>query len=257
MSDTLQKFSKSCRNTHVPLFALADSRNGVGRMRTRIWAIAILCGVLSTSVLYSGDFSHYRGLRFGMNTADAAKAAGTSATETTLVHRRPALIQEMEWQPAQSLRFDRANTDPVRQGLLCFVNGELYRIIVTYDRDKVEGMTADDMVEGISATYGLASRPTAEIAFHSNYAEVAKVLARWEDSEYSYDLVRTGDQSSYAMVLYSKRLDVLAQAAIIEAVRLDVQEAPQREIEKQKDQAEAERVIRDRARSVNKPNFRP
>jgi hypothetical protein len=228
----------------------------VGRMQARICAIAILCGVLSTSALYSGDFSHYRGFQFGMNTADAAKDAGTPAAEVTLVHRRPALIQEMEWRPGQSLRSDPKNTDPVRQGLLCFVNGELYRIIVTYDPDKIEGMTADDIVEGISATYGLASRPNAEIAFHSDYAEVAKVLARWEDSEYSYDLVRTGDQSSFAMVLYSKRLDVMAQKAIVAAVRLDVQEAPQREMEKQKDQAEAERTIRDRARSVNKPNFR-
>jgi hypothetical protein len=192
-----------------------------------------------------------------MNTADAAKDAGRPAAEAKPVHQRPALIQEMEWQPGQYLRSDTANTDPVQQALLYFVNGELYRIVVTYDRFKIEGMTVDDMVEGISATYGRVSRPTAEIASHSNYAEVARVLARWEDSECAYDLVRTGDQYSFAMVLYSKRLDLLAQKAIAEAVRLDAQEAPQREIEKRKDQAEAERIISDRVRSINKPNFRP
>ena len=224
--------------------------------RAGMWC-AILCCALNTTALYSKDFSHYRGLQFGMNAADAAKIAGTPAVETKLVHRRPALIQEIEWQPGQYLRADAASTDPVKQGLLCFVNGELYRIVVTYDRYRIEGMTIDDLVEGISATYGTASKPTAEIAFHSNYAEVAKVLARWEDSDYAYDLVRTGDQSSFAMVLYSKRLDVVAQKAIVEAIRLDVQEAPQREVEKQKDQAEAKRIIRDRARSLNKPNFRP
>jgi hypothetical protein len=233
MSDTLLKFSKFCRN------------------------IVILCGVLGTSVLYSGDFSHYRGLQFGMNLSAAAKAAGTTAAEAKFIHRRPALIQEMEWQPRLSFPPDPPNADPVKQGLLCFFNGELFRIIVTYDRYKIEGMTADDMIEGISAIYGSASRPTVEIAYHSNYAEVAKVLARWEDSEYSYNLVRTGDQSSFAMVLYSKRLDVMAQAAIVEAERLDLQEAPQREIEKQKDQAEAERLVSEKARSVNKPNFHP
>jgi hypothetical protein len=225
-------------------------------IRARMWAAIFGC-ILSAPTVYSGDLSHYRGLQFGMNTTDAAKEEGTPAAEAKLVHRRPALIQEMEWQPGQHLRSDPATTDPVKQGLLYFVNGELYRIVVTYDRYKIEGMTVDDMVEGISATYGVASKPTAEIVFHSNYAEVAKVLARWEDSEYIYDLVRTGDQSSFAMVLYSKRLDILAQKAIVEAVRLDAQEAPQREIEKQKDQAEAERIIRDRARSLNKPNFRP
>ena len=225
-------------------------------IRVRTWS-AILCCILSAPALYSKDLSHYRGLQFGMNTADASKMAGTPPAEAKLIHRRPALIQEIEWQPGQYLRADAASTDPVKQGLLCFVNGELCRIIVTYDRYKIEGMTVDDMVEGISATYGPASKPTAEIAFHSNYAEKAKVLARWEDSDYAYDLVRTGDQSSFAMVLYAKRLDVVAQKAIVDAARLDVQEAPQRELEKQKDEAEAKRLIRDRARSLNKPNFRP
>ena len=226
----------------------------VTHARTRA---AILCCLLSAPALYSADLSHYRGLQFGMSTAAASKDVGRPAAEAKPVHQRPALIQEMEWQPGQYLRPDPATNDPVKQGLLCFINGELYRIIVTYDRYKIEGMTVDDMVEGISATYGVASKPTAEIAFHSNYAEVATVLARWEDSQYAYDLVRTGDQSSFAMVLYSKRLDILAQKAIAEAVRLDAQEAPQREIEKRKDQAEAERIISDRARSINKPNFRP
>jgi hypothetical protein len=213
--------------------------------------------MLSTTALYSADLSHYRGLRFGMNTVDAVKDAGGPAADARLIHRRPALIQEMEWQPRQSLRFDPANTDPVKQGFLYFVNGELYRIIIIYDRYQIEGMTVEDMIEGISATYGRPNRPLVEIAFHSNYAETAKVLARWEDSDYAYDLVRTGDQSSFALVLYSKRLDNVAQKAIVEAVRLDVQEAPQREIKKQKDEAEAARILRERARSLNKPNFRP
>jgi hypothetical protein len=226
---------------------------GFARFRT----IGIFCGILCTSILYAGDFSTYRGLRFGMSISDAAKEAGTPTAEPRLVHRRPALIQEMEWQHRPSSSPSGANTDPVSQGLLCFFNGELFRIMVTYDRYKIEGMTAEDMIDGISATYGLAGRPTAEIAYHSNYSEVAKVLARWEDTGYSYNLVRTGDQSSFALVLYSKRLEALAQAAIIEAVRLDAVEAPQREIEKQKDQAEAARLADEKARSANKPNFRP
>ena len=219
-------------------------------------AIGILCALLGTSLLDAGDFSSYRGLQFGMNLAAAAKEAGARPTEATILHQRPALIQEMEWRPRPVLA-DPVKTDPVRDGLLCFLNGELFRIIVTYDRYMVEGMTAEDMIEGISKTYGTATRPAAEIAFHSNYAEVAPVLARWEDAEYSYDLVRTPNRSSFAMVLYSKRLDALAQAAISEAVRLDKQEAPQRELEKQEKRKEDDRLGLEKARSVNKPNFRP
>ena len=192
-----------------------------------------------------------------MSLTAAAKEAGTQTVDAKLIYKRPTLIQEMEWQPRPPVVTDPANGDPVKQGLLFFVNGELFRIIVTYDRYKVEGMTADDMIEGISATYGQSTKPAVEIAFHSNYAETAKVLARWEDPEYSYNLVRTGDQSSFAMILYSKRLDALAQTAIVEAIRLDAQEAPQRELDKQKDQAAADSLVREKARSVNKPNFRP
>jgi hypothetical protein len=223
----------------------------------RASAIGILCGVWGTSLLAATDFSSYRGLRFGMNVSAAAKQAGTDPSVARLVHQRPALIQEMEWQPRVPVLAVPAKSDPVKEGLLSFVNGELFRIVVTYDRYKVEGMTAEDMIEGISAAYGTPTRPSAEIAYHSNYAEVAPVLARWEDPDYSYNLVRTGDRSSFAMVLYSKRLDATAQASMVEATRLEAQEAPQRELDKQKKRDGEERLALEKARSLNKPNFRP
>ena len=52
-------------------------------MFARIRTIGILCGALGASVLYSADFSHYRGLQFGMNVSDAAKAAGTATAEAS------------------------------------------------------------------------------------------------------------------------------------------------------------------------------
>jgi hypothetical protein len=228
------------------------------RVRTgAIGIICMICGILGTSAVSAGDLSHYRGLQLGMSLTAAAKEAGTTPTQARIVHQRPALIQEMEWRPRPSGLAEPVKADSVRDGLLCFFNGELFRIIVAYDRYKVEGMTAEDMIEGISAAYGLARRPVTEIAFHSDYGEVAAVIARWEDADYSYDLVRTGDRSSFAMVMYSKRLDALAQAAIVEAVRLEAQEAPQRELEKQKKREEEERLALEKARSVNKANFRP
>jgi hypothetical protein len=210
--------------------------------------------VVGTSTSISGNLANYRGLKLGMSLVAAAKQEGAQPSDARVVQQRPAIIQEMNWEVRLPVS---PKPDPVKDELLSFVDGELFRIIVTYDRYKVEGMTVDDMAQSISATYGIASKPTAEIAYHSNYAEVAPVLARWEDSEYSCDLVRTGDQASFALVLYSKRLTALAQAAIVEAARLDAQEAPQRELDKQKKRDEAESVALDRARAVNKPNFRP
>jgi hypothetical protein len=217
----------------------------------------LLCAALGTSTLCAGDFSSYRGLEFGMSLSTAANRVGTRPAEVTIVHQRPALIQEMDWRPQPIVPADPADVDPAKDGLLYFINGELFRIVVTYDRYRVEGMTAEDMIQGISAACGMATRPAGQIAYQSNYGKVAPIVARLEDSEHSYNLVRTGDQTSFALILYSKHLDALAQAAIVEAARLDAQDAPRREIEKQKMREEEDRIVLEKARSLNKPNFRP
>jgi hypothetical protein len=211
---------------------------------------------LGTSLFGAGDLSTYRGFQFGMEIGAAGKHSGVKPAEVRLLHQRPAVIQELDWQPDTYLA-SAAESNPVKGGVLSFYNGELSRIVVTYDRFKIEGMSADDMIEAISATYGTATRPVTDIAFHSNYGEAAPVLARWETPEYSFNLVRTGDRSSFAMVLYSKRLDALAQTSIIDAVRLDALEAPQRAIELQKKRDEESKLALEKARELNKPNFHP
>lgn len=84
-----------------------------------------------------------------------------------------------------------------------------------------------------------------------------KVIARWEDSQYSFNLVRSSYQPAFAVVLYSKSLVARAQAAVTEALRLDAQEALQREAERQRKQDEENRARENEARRVNKASFRP
>lgn len=223
---------------------------------TRAGMIGILWSVVGSSVLCAADFSTYRtyrGLEFGMKLSAAAKVTGSTPGDLRLVHQRPELIQEMTWRV-----WSTDPTDPVRSGLLYFLNGELSRIVVTYDSRRIEGMTVNDMIAGIAKVYGPATRPEATIiAYNTVYGSTAEVIARWEDADYSYNLVRTADRLSYAMILYSKRLDTLAQAASVEAVRLDKEEAPQRVLAEQAKRDEAERLKMKEARSVNQPNFRP
>ena len=57
------------------------------------------------------------------------------------------------------------------------------------------------------SAYGDSTKLAVEIAYHSNYGEVAPVIARWENSEYSYYLIRTGQHASFALILNLKRLD--------------------------------------------------
>ncbi len=218
-------------------------------------AFVVLCGVLGTSALGAEELSTYRGFQLGMDLSAAAKQAGIEASEAKLVHQRPALIQKLDWQP--SALGNSGDRDAIKEGLLSFYNGALYRIVVTYDRDRVEGLTTDDMIAAISSTYGVATRPKADIAYHSNYAEMAQVIARWQDSQYSFNLVRSGYGDSFALVMYSKRLDALAAAAITEAARLDATEAPERAIEASRKQEQDQRLSLEKARQVNAPNFKP
>lgn len=218
-------------------------------------AFVVLCGVVGTSALGAEELSTYRGFQLGMDLSAAAKQAGIEASEAELVHQRPALIQKLEWQP--SALHKSGDGDTIKEGLLSFYNGTLYRIAVTYDRDRVEGLTTDDMIAAISSTYGIATRPKADIAYHSNYAEMAQVIARWQDSQYSFNLVRSGYGDSFALVMYSKRLDALAAAAITEAARLDTAEAPERAVEASRRQEQDHRLSLEKARQVNAPIFKP
>ncbi len=102
-------------------------------------------------------------------------------------------------------------------------------------------------------------RPAAKIILFSSshiYNESEKVTARWEDSQYSFNLFRSSYQP-FGMVVFSKQLDALAQLAIVEAIRLDDQEAPQREMERQEKEAEENRAAQEKVRPANKANFRP
>lgn len=218
---------------------------------------AILFAILWAPLMSAADFSSYRGFQFGTSLAAAAKQAGMKVSQARLVHQRPALIQELDWRPGSPYLPEAQRVDPVREGLLRFYDGQLFQIVTTYDRQRVEGMTEADMVEAISLTYGTAGRPAAEIPYHSNYGEVAAVIARWENPDYSYSLVRTGDQTSFALILSLKRLEAQARTAIAEADRLDALEAPQRAIDLEKDQEAESRRVLDRSRSLNLPNFRP
>jgi hypothetical protein len=217
---------------------------------------AISGAVLSASLLCAGELSSYREFQLGASLQAIAKQTEMKPSDARVVHQRPELIQELEWQPRR-LPGPSSELDSVDQILFTFYNGQLFRMLVSYDRRRTEGLTLDDMIEVISAKYGPSTRGDAEIIFPSAYNTKVAVMARWEDSEYSFNLIHSSYQPSFALVVVSKALDALAQTAAVEAIRLDTQEAPQREIDRQKKQEEEARLHQDKARLANKLGFRP
>jgi hypothetical protein len=161
-----------------------------------------------TPVIDLQDLSRYREFQL-MNLLAVAKQADVEPSEARVIHQRPALIQELEWRLRGSLS-SSSRPDPVSEVLFSFYNGELFRMVVNYDRHRTEGLTDEDMIEAISLKYGPAIRPEAKIILFSSvqvYNDSEKVIARWEDRQYLFDLFRTSYQPTFGMIVYSKFLD--------------------------------------------------
>ena len=217
--------------------------------------IFLVLGSISAPALGS-DLSRYRDFPFGTNLPSVAKGAGIATSEAKTIHARPALIQELEWRP-QPMGGAR-QSDSVQTVVCSFYNGQLFAVTVNYDRYETEGLTAADIVEAISAIYGDAERPapTAK-AVRPEFGGGDEIVARWQDSEYRFELVRGSYGPTYRLVGISKKLQADAQAAIAESKRLDDREAPQREAARLAAEKENEQAKLDKSRQVNKPKFRP
>ena len=177
---------------------------------------------LSASSICAQDLSSYRDFQFGMKLGAVARQAGLNPAEAKTLHNRPVLIQELWWQ--RSFGGSSPKADPVREVVFSFYGGDLFRMVINYDRNTTDGLTDEDMIEVISAKYGNATRPAAVMVFFSSSHvnnDRERVIARWEDSQYSYNLYRSANQPTFGMLIFSKRLDALAQIAIDGATRLD------------------------------------
>ena len=192
--------------------------------------LMIVVILLSTPQVHAQDLSRYRNFSFGTTVADLSKQIDQQSANAAVVHERPALIQELTWLPIQPYDLSRP-AEPVDQILFSFYNGALYRMLMTYDSSATKGLTDEDMIRVVSAKYGVATRPVATVInfpMNPSYKATERVIARWEDSQYSLNLFRS-HVDTFAIVMFTKQLDTQAGISIAESVKLEQQEAPQKE----------------------------
>ena len=202
------------------------------------------------------DLSAYRNIRFGADLQTVAKQAGENPSQAKVLHHRPALIQELRWYP-QPLG-PIVQPEAAKEVLFSFYEGKLFRIIVTYDRYMTEGMTSKDLIDAISASYGTPERPTEPPKAAANhYLEQQHTVARWQDSQYRFELIRNSFGPTYELVGALRTMEVRARTAVDEAVRLDVKEAPQREAARLERESNNEKAKLEKIRLKNKSKFRP
>jgi hypothetical protein len=219
--------------------------------------LSILYAALVAAEVSGADLSMYRQFQLGSTLEAVTRQVGVTHGEAKTLHRRPAVIQEMAWQP-QYQSTSRASQDPVDQVLFSFSDRKLFQIVVIYNRTSTKGLTDDDIIERVSAQYGAPDRPpNAEMMFPTMFKESAKVIARWEDQRSTVNAVHSADQATFGLILVSKELEPAARTATAEAVRLDRKEAPEREADLETQRVEQARVKEEQSRRTNKPNFRP
>jgi len=221
-------------------------------MRSSILCLVVL--LLAAPLLRAQDLSQYRQFTLGTSLPKVLEHTQQKRADVKVVHVRPVLTQELNWWPP-NLPGASFKSDTVEQILFSFYNGELYKISVIYDQTSTEGLTADDIVKSISAKYG----PATNVVLETDYAKIDRydvkqtAVASWEDKQYSFNLVRSSFTDHLGLVIYSKQVNAEAELATAEAVKLEQQEGPQREAERQKRQTDDLEVARQKNRKIFRP----
>lgn len=222
--------------------------------------LLVVCGLLSSADLLSAeDQLRYREYALGASLAAVAHTSQTPVTEAKTLHERPARIQELKWR-APYVATDAIEADPVRDILFTFYDDQLYQVVVTYERTRVEGLTDSDLIESLSTVYGPPVLPRRNARAGPYAADVSSdtvTVARWERPDSSLVLLRGTFSPGLQLILTANALNARARTAIASAIRLDASEAPQREIAEQKRRAAAATAGEAKARAQNKATFRP
>jgi hypothetical protein len=210
--------------------------------------------LLAAPMMRAQDLSKYRGFSLGSKLATVLRLTDKKSTDVSVAPGAPLSVRELTWWPP-NIPAASYTSDSVEQISFSFYDGALYKISVTYDQGSTEGLTAEDMVKSLSAKYGLPTMvmPELDAAAKNRYELKEYLIATWEDSVSSFNLVRSSFTDRFGLVIYSKRVDAEAQLAIAEAVKSEEQEGPKREAEREKKRVNDLEV----ARHKNQKNFRP
>lgn len=221
---------------------------------------ALMLGMSCQPVAAQAPFQ-YREYTLESSAATVIGVSPNRMGDLRTLHQRPASITEVDWR-APYMGFGEDLADPVQVVRFTFYDDRLYQIVVTYDRARMAGLTTDDVIDTLAETYGpplLGDARTARAVLAADVGLDMGIVAQWEDARSLLTLVRSNSTYSpqFQVVLISKALNAPARAAIVEARRLDTQDAPQREADRRTQAAAAAAAADQRARELNKAAFKP
>ncbi len=216
----------------------------------------------STHPLEAQNFARYRTFDLGSSLATVSSATGVALSEVKTIHQRPAVLQDLEWRPSRwAAGVNAPSTDAVERISFSFYNDQLFRMVVDYRYDGTEGLTQADLIEALSAVYGAVlpktTRSSGRVAAPIE-TESGSPFAHWGDAAHAIAIYQTSSyRTSFRLIVTDTPRAELARKADVEAQRLDLHEAPQREMVRQNKERDDEEAAAAKARSTNKGAFQP
>jgi hypothetical protein len=219
--------------------------------------VSAACLVLAVSTVSSAELSRDREFELGASVAAVTTVTQTTARDLKTIHSRPAILQQLQWQPRYTRGAPGADRESIGELVFSFVDDRLFRMSITYARERTNGLTNEDMIGSLTAVYGAPSSAQSPPRSSTDAFNTPVVLAEWRESDAIMVLQHTRYNESYFLVITSLSLDAIASKAQATAVVLDLREAPAREAALLQQRADDQRQAEALTRSANKKTFRP
>lgn len=223
-------------------------------------AVSILtaaCVVVMAAPVASASpvYTLYRGVSIGDSLGVVLTALKMNPAEVAVVTERPARVEQLTWRPNQFFTGRTGPADALSEMVLTFHRGQLARIVATYERDRIEGLTDGDLREAFTAAYGTPMLvPTGA---HAIGPDEAVVIGRWGDAETLVVLWREVFPRRVKLTVSSVAGDRMLQAAMAYGRHLDAIEAPAWDVVRRASDDFTRRQRTEKTRVDNKAAFKP
>jgi hypothetical protein len=203
------------------------------------------------------SLSRYRNVGLGDTVAATVDRLQLASTDVKVLYQHPAVVQQITWRQHRFVSGTTVAADPLAEMVLTFHADRLARIVATYDRERTQGLTDDDLLELLSDAYGtpvLQSTTTRPVLTGTTPRHV---IASWVDADTQVLLWREEYPRLVGLTITATLEDDNLQKTITEAARLAALGAPQRERDTQLAAAAAIKDRDERVRLENKARFKP
>ena len=223
---------------------------------SKVVAALLVIIALAPLSAFAPSLSHYRNVNLGDTVATVVERLQLSSADVKVLYEEPSLVQEVAWRPHRFVSGTVIVADPLAEMALTFSANRLARIVVTYDREKTQGLTDADLLELLTHTYGppLLQSTTPQPLTATT---PRRLIATWADADTRLQLWREEYPRLVGLTITATAADAELENAFVEGARLAALGAPAREREKQAAAAAAIKEREHQVRLENKAKFKP